>query len=94
MEKEHIDYSHRIITIPNMFSFFRIVLIPVFVFFYLHEENNTTAFITLALSGLSDAVDGKIARHFNMISELGKALQLANMLGLDCYFTVRGECKP
>lgn len=60
-------------TIPNLISFVRILLIPVFaVLFY---QGHTVAAVTiLALSGLSDMVDGKIARKLNQISNLGKML--------------------
>ncbi len=60
-------------TIPNFISFFRILLIPVFgVLFY--KGYLGWALITIIVSGLTDFVDGKIARKFNMISELGKML--------------------
>ena len=60
-------------TIPNLISFIRILLIPVFaVLFYKGET--VAAVIILALSGLSDMVDGKIARKLNQISNLGKML--------------------
>lgn len=60
-------------TIPNYISFVRILLIPVFaVLFY--KDYTVAAFIILALSGLSDMVDGKIARKLNQISNLGKML--------------------
>lgn len=60
-------------TIPNYISFVRILLIPVFaVLFY--KGYTVAAVIILALSGLSDLVDGKIARKFNQISNLGKML--------------------
>ncbi len=60
-------------TIPNLISFIRIILIPVFaVLFY---QGHTVAAVTiLALSGLSDLVDGKIARKLNQVSNLGKML--------------------
>lgn len=60
-------------TIPNYISFVRILLIPVFaVLFY--KDHTVAAAIILALSGLSDLVDGKIARRFNQVSNLGKML--------------------
>ncbi len=60
-------------TIPNYISFVRILLIPVFaVLFY--KDQTIAAAIILALSGLSDLVDGKIARKYNQISNLGKML--------------------
>ncbi len=61
------------LTIPNVISFIRIVLIVPFVVFFLCEEY-IYAGITILLSGLSDCVDGTIARKFHMESELGKIL--------------------
>jgi len=61
------------LTIPNLLSFIRILLIPVFgVLFY--NGHYGWSVLVLALSGLSDFFDGKIARKFNQISELGKML--------------------
>ncbi len=61
------------LTIPNLLSFIRILLIPVFgVLFY--KGYYGWSVLVLALSGLSDFFDGKIARKFNQISELGKML--------------------
>ena len=66
--------KEKIITIPNILSCFRIILIPVFIVFYAVYHNYLVAIIILLLSGITDAVDGFIARKFNMISNLGKAL--------------------
>ena len=60
-------------TIPNLMSFIRILLIPVFaVLFY--NDRIVASVIILAISGLSDLFDGKIARKFNQVSNLGKIL--------------------
>lgn len=64
----------RILTIPNIMSFFRIALIPVCVWLYVYEKNYPGATLVLILSGLTDVADGYIARHFDMVSDLGKAL--------------------
>ncbi len=61
------------ITIPNLLSFLRIILIVPFVCFFLNE-NYIMAAIILIISGLTDACDGFIARTFNQITELGKML--------------------
>lgn len=61
------------LTIPNILSFFRIVLIVPFVCFFL-QKNYIAAAVMLILSGLSDACDGFIARKFNQVTELGKML--------------------
>ena len=67
------DGKIRIFTIPNVMSMFRIALIPVFAALYLAEQDEL-AFLVLVLSGLTDMADGFIARKFNMISAVGKAL--------------------
>lgn len=61
------------LTVPNLISVIRIILIPFFAFYFMQGEF-VVAVIILALSGLSDCVDGKIARRFNQISALGKLL--------------------
>ena len=66
--------KNEIFTIPNILSMFRLALIPVIVWLYYVEENHYGTIGVLALSGLTDIVDGKIARKFNMISDFGKIL--------------------
>lgn len=73
----NINWKKEILTIPNLLSLFRIVLIPVYLRIYLHADSSddyTTAAVILAVSCLTDMVDGKIARRFNMITNLGKLL--------------------
>lgn len=72
--KEKIDYTHKIVTIPNGLSLVRLILIPVFVWAYCFLENNYLTFALLLISGLTDMVDGFIARRFNMTSDVGKIL--------------------
>lgn len=65
-------------TVPNGLSLFRIVLIPVFVLFYYRSADDPRwlygALAALLLSALSDFFDGRIARRFHQISEIGKLL--------------------
>ena len=71
------DWKKEIFTIPNLLSLFRLVLIPVYVAIYLNAENDADYYLAagiLTVSCLTDLIDGKIARHFNMISSLGKIL--------------------
>ena len=71
------DWKKDILTIPNLLSLFRLVLIPVYIVIYLNAQEVADYYIAggiLAVSCLTDAIDGKIARHFNMISNLGKIL--------------------
>ncbi len=67
-------FKGRIFTIPNLLSFSRILMIPCFVHVYLFGENSMAAALILLLSGLTDIADGMIARRFDMVSNLGKAL--------------------
>ena len=71
------DPYKRILTIPNLLSMFRVVLVGVFGYIYWTAKSQSDyylAFGVLVLSGITDFLDGKIARHFNMITELGKVL--------------------
>ena len=63
--------KNQIITISNLLSLLRLLLIPVFVLFYLNGEEGWTATL-LILSGLTDVIDGVIARKLNQISDVGK----------------------
>lgn len=64
----------KIFTIPNILSLFRICLVPLIIYTYLFTELNILAGCLIILSGITDIVDGYIARHFNQISDLGKVL--------------------
>ena len=71
------SWKKEILTIPNLLSLFRLGLIPVYVRIYLNAREPVQFYIAgmiMALSCLTDLVDGKIARHFNMVSTLGKIL--------------------
>lgn len=71
------DWKKEVFTIPNILSLFRLLLIPVYVAIYLNADSLADYYIAagiLAVSCLTDLVDGKIARHFHMISTLGKFL--------------------
>ena len=67
-----------VFSIPNILTYFRILLIPVFVVLYINSKEDLgyhiASIAVVALSGLTDMLDGKIARHFNMITELGKII--------------------
>lgn len=64
----------QILTIPNLLSFLRLVMVPFIIWAYMGLDNQWLAIGLVALSGLTDIVDGKIARRFNMISDFGKIL--------------------
>lgn len=60
-------------TIPNWLCFLRIALIPVFSYLFI-KEYYIPAFIIMIIAALTDLFDGKIARKFNQVSNLGKML--------------------
>ena len=66
--------AKEIFTIPNLMGYFRILLIPVFCYFYIGEERYLLAAGIVLLSSFTDLFDGLIARKFHMVTELGKAL--------------------
>lgn len=67
-------YKKKVITIPNILSTFRLVLIPFMLWAYCIIESPALTAALVVLSGVTDVVDGFIARRFNMISDFGKAL--------------------
>ena len=62
------------LTIPNMLSLFRLLLIPVIIWLYFWKEKYIYAAVVIMLSGITDVIDGYIARKFNMVSDVGKVL--------------------
>lgn len=80
----------RVLTIPNALSMLRLAGVPVFLWLVLGPEADGWALLVLALSGLTDWLDGVLARRLNQVSELGKLLDpvadrlyiLAALLGL------------
>lgn len=93
------DWKKEVFTIPNLLSLFRLLLIPVYVYIYLNAQEDSEFVLAgciMALSCITDMVDGKIARHFNMISNVGKVLdpladkftQLALILCLSAKYVI------
>lgn len=71
------DWKKEIFTIPNILSFFRLALIPLYVTIYLNARDAADYYLAatiLAVSCLTDLIDGQIARRCNMISTVGKVL--------------------
>lgn len=73
MEGTEGKYTHKIITIPNILSLFRLLLIPVIMWLYIVKKDPIWTMAILTLSGVTDIVDGIVARKCNMISNFGKA---------------------
>ncbi|HUR19057.1 MAG TPA: CDP-alcohol phosphatidyltransferase family protein [Acidimicrobiales bacterium] len=64
----------RILTVPNVLSIGRLLCVPVFLWLLFARENRYQAGLLLAALGITDCVDGYIARHFRQESRLGKLL--------------------
>lgn len=81
--------STRVWTVPNLISFARLALVPVFLWFIV-DGAYLAALIVLVIASLSDALDGWLARRLNQISNLGILLDpvadrlyiLAALIGL------------
>ncbi|WP_330341266.1 CDP-alcohol phosphatidyltransferase family protein [Streptomyces sp. NBC_00557] len=74
--------TDRVLTIPNILSMARLVGVPLFLWLILRPEfggpkSDGWALLVLALSGVSDYLDGKLARRWNQISSLGRLLDPA-----------------
>jgi len=63
----------KVFTVPNVLSFVRILLIPVFAWAYL-QDRMILALVLVVVSGATDKLDGTIARRMNQVSDLGKML--------------------
>lgn len=66
-----------IFSIPNIMGYFRILLIPFFIFAYIKAQTTTDyilAALIIGFSGLTDLFDGMVARKFDMVTELGKLI--------------------
>ena len=70
------DLSSRVLTVPNVLSFLRLALVPVFLSL-LVAGADAWALLVLAVSSLTDFLDGWIARRFNQITRLGQLLDPA-----------------
>ena len=81
--------SDRVLTSPNVLSVLRLACVPIFLWLILTYQDNW-ALVVLILSGVSDYLDGKIARHYSMVTRVGQLLDpladrlyiLSTLLGL------------
>ena len=81
--------SDRVMTPPNVLSMLRLACVPVFLWLILTYQDSW-ALVVLTLSGVSDYLDGKIARHYNLVTRVGQLLDpladrlyiLSTLLGL------------
>ena len=86
--------QNRLLTVPNVLSGIRLVLIPVFIYLLLVAHANAWAVAILMFSGASDWADGKVARLLNQSSKLGELLDPAvdrlYMVTVPIVFGLRG----
>ncbi len=81
-----------VLTIPNLLSFVRLLLIPFILYYYIAKRDYFVSLILIIASGATDIIDGFIARKFNMISDFGKLLdpvadKLTQAAMIYCVFT-------
>jgi len=76
VEVSKSDVSDRIFTVPNVLSFIRLLLVPVFLVLIIAGQDGL-ALLVLVVSSVSDYLDGVIARRFRQISRLGQLLDPA-----------------
>lgn len=80
MEKDNLLKKIKLsdyFTIPNILGYVRLLLIPLFVYLYLNAGSTKDYYAAagvILISGLTDFVDGYVARKYNQITELGKFL--------------------
>ncbi len=72
-ERSEQAVSERVLTVPNVLSALRLVGVPVFLWAIL-TEHDALALVLLAASGITDWLDGKIARRYGLVSRLGQLL--------------------
>ncbi|MCI3925407.1 CDP-alcohol phosphatidyltransferase family protein [Paenibacillus sp. TRM 82003] len=65
--------SDRVWTLPNVLSFLRLLLVPVFAVL-IARGHDGWALLVLAVSGASDYLDGHLARRWNQVTRLGQVL--------------------
>ena len=66
--------SRRILTVPNLISFVRLLGVPVFLYLFLGPHRYGVALVVLTVGGTTDWVDGYLARRLNQVSRLGEVL--------------------
>lgn len=67
------EMSSRVLTVPNVISLVRLALVPVFAVLIVVGEDGW-ALLVLAVSGVSDWLDGVLARRLNQVTRLGQML--------------------
>ncbi|MFC4110044.1 CDP-alcohol phosphatidyltransferase family protein [Micromonospora zhanjiangensis] len=71
------DGAGRILTVPNLISFLRLLGVPVFLYLLLVPHADVAAVVVLAVGGTTDWVDGYVARRLKQVSRVGELLDPA-----------------
>lgn len=66
--------TDRVLTVPNVLSLLRLLLVPLFVWLALGPEADGLAVAVLVVSGFSDWLDGHLARRWHQVSRVGQLL--------------------
>ena len=82
-------------TVPNILTLVRLCLIPVIIYVYCFKKMYSLTLLLVILSAATDVVDGIIARHFNLVTDVGKILdpiadKLTQLAVLICLVTQFG----
>lgn len=68
-QQEPLD---KVLTVPNVITFCRFLLIPLFIFLRFFTVYKTAALVVFAIAACTDWVDGQVARRTGQVSKLGK----------------------
>lgn len=74
MSLPEVTPTDRVLTVPNMLSVLRLLVLPVFVWLALVRHEDGWAGLLIGTAALSDNLDGYIARHYDQVSRLGQLL--------------------
>lgn len=69
--------AKEVLSIPNIMGYFRIALVPLYLILFFRAMDGHAywpIYVVIVVSGLTDFFDGKIARKYNMVTDLGKML--------------------
>ncbi len=66
--------NNRILTVANGLSLFRVLLVPLFIYFYHFRGMEVASIVVLVICFITDILDGPIARTMHQVSRIGKIL--------------------
>lgn len=66
------DPINKVLTVPNLITFVRFLLIPLFLWLFLGAHAELAALVVFVIAACTDWVDGQVARHTGQVSKLGQ----------------------